>query len=68
MIRRWDSYFRAAIRDGDDAQPTQNSGVSSFVDLVFRYSLGDVEQHFESFYDRNATSLLNQAKKAAPHH
>lgn len=60
--------FRAAIRDGDGAQPTQNSGVSSFVDLVFRYSLGDVEQHFESFYDRNATSLLTQAKKPPPHH
>ena len=60
--------FRAAIRDGDDAQPTESSGVTSFVDLVFRYSPADVEQHFESFYDRNATSLLNQAKKAAPHH
>jgi hypothetical protein len=60
--------FRAAIRDGDNAQPTESSGVTSFVDLVFRYSPGDVEQYFESFYDRNATSLLSQAKKPAPHH
>ncbi len=60
--------FHASIWDGDDAQPTESSGVTSFVDLVFQYSQGDVEQHFESFYDRNATSLLNQAKKPAPHH
>ncbi|MFZ0790553.1 MAG: hypothetical protein WAM94_13140 [Chromatiaceae bacterium] len=60
--------FRAAIRDGDDAQQPESSGVTSFIDLVFRYSQDDVEQHFESYYDRNATSLLNQAKKPAPHH
>jgi hypothetical protein len=60
--------FGAAIRNGEDAQPTESSGITSFLDLVFRYSQDDVERHFERFYDRNATSLLTQAKKPAPHH
>lgn len=59
--------FHATARDCD-AQPTESSGVKSFVDLIFRYSQDDVEQHFEAFYDRNATSLLNQPKKPAPQH
>lgn len=60
--------FGAAILDADDAQPTESSRVTSFVDLIFRYSSEDVERHFESFYDRNATSLLNQPKTPAPKH
>jgi hypothetical protein len=60
--------FRAAIPEGDDAQPKERSGIASFVDLVFRYTQADVEQHFETFYDRSATSLLGQANRPAPHH
>ncbi len=56
--------FFEVFRDGGDAQETGESKFDSFVDRVFLYSQEDVEKHFETFYDRNASSLKNHAKKS----
>ncbi len=52
------------LRDGTGAQETDRRQIESFVDRIFHYSQEDVEKHFETFYDRNASSLINYAKKS----
>ena len=50
--------FCEAFRSGDDAQETESSKLEAFVDRIFLFSQEDVEKHFETFYDRNASSFL----------
>jgi len=49
--------FCDVFRDGADTEETADRKLESFVDRIFLYSQEDVEKHFETFYDRNASSL-----------
>ena len=49
--------FCDVFRDGADTEETADRKLKSFVDRIFLYSQEDVEKHFETFYDRNASSL-----------
>lgn len=54
--------FQQVLLGSPDAQESHSSRIESLVDLVFRYSQEDVEQHFEMFYSKDAGSLLSAAK------
>jgi hypothetical protein len=46
------------LRMDTDTSDADNSRLDSFVDQLFRYSQKDVEEHFESFYDIGARSIV----------
>jgi len=45
-----------------DAQESHSGNVELLIDRLFQYSQGDVERHFETFYTKDAGSLLALAK------
>ena len=49
--------FAEELRNSPEPEKVTESDVESFVDQVFKYSVEDVEQHFEVFYDTDGSSL-----------
>ena len=54
--------FHQLLTGDSDAQESHGSSVELFVERIFQYSQGDVETHFETFYTKDAGSLLALAK------
>ena len=46
------------LRVDTDTSDADNSRLDSFMDQIFQYSQKDVEEHFESFYDIGARSIV----------
>ena len=49
------------LRNSPDPEKVTESDVESFVEQVFKYSVEDVERHFEVFYDTNGSSISGSA-------
>ena len=49
--------FAEELRNSPEPEKVTESDVESFVDQVFKYSVEDVERHFEVFYDTDGSSL-----------
>jgi hypothetical protein len=47
----------AALRNSPESENVSEAGVESFLDKIFKYSVEDVERHFEVFYDRDGSSF-----------